>query len=247
MKKREYAILEWDTNAFGYKVAQITQRKLSEQKLRNLLNELKENKVRLVYWFVDPGAKESNRAARKVGGFLADEKVTYLADIPLELKDYKKPKEIKLYMGKRVTKKLEQLALEAGAYSRFKIDPNFGSREFEYVYKSWIRNSLRGNLAFETLVYKKGKRIIGFVTIGEKRQRANIGLTVVDANYRRKGIGTQLMEAAQSRAREKGFKKIQVVTQKANRQACNFYEKLGFKVESISNVYHFWLDGKKKN
>ena len=34
---------------------------------------------------------------------------------------------------------------------------------------------------------------------------------------------------------------IQVVTQKANIPACAFYNKMGFKIELIENIYHFWL------
>jgi len=40
---------------------------------------------------------------------------------------------------------------------------------------------------------------------------------------------------------EWGYDTIEVITQEANKGACIFYEKLGFKKKSVANVYHFWL------
>jgi ribosomal protein S18 acetylase RimI-like enzyme len=33
----------------------------------------------------------------------------------------------------------------------------------------------------------------------------------------------------------------EVATQKANENACRFYESIGFKVKNIVNVYHLWI------
>jgi ribosomal protein S18 acetylase RimI-like enzyme len=33
----------------------------------------------------------------------------------------------------------------------------------------------------------------------------------------------------------------EVATQKANENACGFYESIGFEVRNIINVYHLWI------
>jgi dTDP-4-amino-4,6-dideoxy-D-galactose acyltransferase len=34
---------------------------------------------------------------------------------------------------------------------------------------------------------------------------------------------------------------LEVPTQLDNIQACRFYEKCGFQIKEIKNIYHFWL------
>ena len=74
-----------------------------------------------------------------------------------------------------------------------------------------------------------------------KDTRADIGLLAVDEEARGKSIGKLLMHAAFIKCRDLGYKEVQVVTQKANATACAFYEKLGFRIEKVENIYHFWI------
>jgi dTDP-4-amino-4,6-dideoxy-D-galactose acyltransferase len=78
------------------------------------------------------------------------------------------------------------------------------------------------------------------VPVGEKNGRGDIGLLAVDSSMRGKKLGIALVNAAQQWTIENGFTTAQVVTQGENVSACRFYEKCGYRIDKIENVYHFW-------
>lgn len=104
-------ILEFDTNLAGFKVAKILPSRLSEFALGNLLNELRQQDVRLVYWLADSDDFVSNQAAINNHGFLASKHVTYLIDLasldPAELTE-KKPS-LRAIFAKQSKKALKKL------------------------------------------------------------------------------------------------------------------------------------------
>jgi dTDP-4-amino-4,6-dideoxy-D-galactose acyltransferase len=63
----------------------------------------------------------------------------------------------------------------------------------------------------------------------------------VDQGYRGEQIGTKLINQALSYFKKTGKFEVQVVTQKANVLACNFYTKNGFHLVNTINVYHLWI------
>ena len=58
---------------------------------------------------------------------------------------------------------------------------------------------------------------------------------------RGKSIGKKLMNAVLTYLSEKNTYMVEVATQKANENACRFYEAIGFEVRNIINVYHLWI------
>lgn len=79
------------------------------------------------------------------------------------------------------------------------------------------------------------------VTVGKKGDRADVGLIAVDASMRGKKLGAALVLAAQEWALKNGYGSAQVVTQGENLAACKLYEKCGYHVDKIENIYHFWM------
>ena len=71
--------------------------------------------------------------------------------------------------------------------------------------------------------------------------KGSISLIGVDQGYRGEQIGTKLIHQAIAHFNNLGKKEVQVVTQKANVLACNFYTKNGFQIIDTVNVYHLWL------
>lgn len=238
--KKNYEILDWDSERFGYKVAKITTEDVDNKSFRNLLKDLSSKGIRLVYFFVPPKNKSLNRVAVRNKGFLVDEKVTYLKELPKKSRK-KKHVGIKSYLKRKLVPRLRFLSLEAGVYSRYRVDPHCEKGEFEKLYTEWIKNSLSGKIARDVLVYLNKGKEIGFITMGEKNGRCNIGLIAVDPAFRSEGVGGKLLDAAFDKAVRWGYREMDVVTQMGNIGACRFYEKNGFKLESVVNIYHFWL------
>ncbi|MBJ6749697.1 GNAT family N-acetyltransferase [Geomonas anaerohicana] len=234
--------LDWDTGFFGFKVARILPERLQSAQLQTALAELEREGVTLAYWACDPDDLGSQQAALQSGGFLADRKVTYCIDAAT-MRDRGIPpsgSSVERYVDEVTTPELEELALQAGVYSRFRIDPRMPREKFEELYRIWIRNSVNGRIADQVLVARDAGKIVGMVTVGRKGDRADIGLVAVDASMRGKKLGGALVHSAQQWALHNGFEVAQVVTQGDNLAACRLYEKWGYKVDSIRNIYHFW-------
>lgn len=241
-EKEKYAELVWDTNFFGFKVGRIIPDEVKPQELKGLLHSIKKDSFRFVYLFLDPSDKEFNRAAVENKGKLMDEKITYSIKLTQDVSE-KRNGHISEYEPKsnNVDKQLINLALQAGNYSRFSIDPNLGADQFFNLYSEWVKNSIHGSMADHIYVYKIKNKIKGFITVKINNKVGEIGLIGVDEKERGAKIGSKLMTFAKSFFSSKGVDEINVVTQKENIIACKFYEKNGFKIKKIQNVYHFWL------
>ena len=68
-----------------------------------------------------------------------------------------------------------------------------------------------------------------------------IGLIAVSPLSQGKGYGHILNDACCNELIMRNINTIEVATQKDNKSACRFYEKCGFSVQSVTNIYHFWL------
>ena len=240
----DFQLLEFDSTLFGFKVAKILTPKLSLKKLQAILHELREQNIRLVYWTPDSTDKTSQQAAKKLGGFLGSEHITYLLNLKTLNPIPTIAPEIEIYEHQQklaaTNMELEELAIQAGTYSHFNTDPNFPKELFLKLYRTWIENSINGSIASKIMTVYQENKIAGMITLGTKNGRGDIGLLAVNPNFRGKNLGTKLVSSAQAYFIESGFSLAQVVTQKANLPACRLYEKCGFHREKIENFYHFW-------
>jgi dTDP-4-amino-4,6-dideoxy-D-galactose acyltransferase len=149
-----------------------------------------------------------------------------------------KPFEARIHSSNEIKK----LALESGEFSRFNIDVNFKSNEYERLYTEWIEQSINKKIAFEVLVAaNKNETILGFITLNKKSDTlADIGLLAVSAASRGKGIAGKLLQHSFEIVERLGFKSIQVVTQFNNQPAMRLYQNAGFEIKERTFVYHYW-------
>lgn len=227
--------LEWDSQFFHMNIAKIETDLLSI----NVDEELKDLQVKnldLVYIEI-PFSKEY-KAPHSLGK-LVDVKCVY--EIFVDTPDYYIQDE-HISICKDYSEELYSLALQAGHKSRYKTDPLFEKGEFERFYKTWVINSLNGEIADCVFVYLENGIIKGFITLKIKDDCGSIGLFAVDSSIRGKGIGHRLMDAAVNFTLSKGKNIIRVVTQQDNFGACRFYEKYGFKRMSTNSVFHKWIN-----
>jgi dTDP-4-amino-4,6-dideoxy-D-galactose acyltransferase len=236
-----YKILDWDSQFFGYKIAAIQATNLNLDKLEKILIELRDQSVKLIYCFAGPGDEISNSSFKSVSGLLVDEKVTFFKRIS-EADTFTGSEFIKPYNLHYASEKLKSIALQSGIYSRFNIDPSFKNKEFEKLYLEWIEKSVQKEIAEEVLVYYDNEDEKGLITLGLKENSGSIGLLAVDENMRGKSIGKKLVQSALLYFKEKKADIVEVVTQTKNKSACGFYKSVGFKVKSLVNIYHLWIN-----
>jgi dTDP-4-amino-4,6-dideoxy-D-galactose acyltransferase len=232
--------LKWDSDFFGYKVAQILNQDIDEQYFTETINYLKTQNYRLVYLKTEPENTKLNDFAKRNKIFLADKKVTFSIKFS-EADNFSESNEIKDYKHDFVSDDLLKLAYQCGEFSRFKIDKNFKNREFEKLYQIWIEKSVKKEIAEKIFAYYIENSVSGMITLTKKNNIGIISLIGVDSNFRGQKIGQKLIEQTKNYFKQQNIFKIDVVTQLDNQTACNFYKKCGFKISKIENIYHLWM------
>lgn len=230
--------LKWDSDFFDFPVFKLNYTNdIDTEKLFSV--NVHEN---VLYYVFSENILISKNVLSNYNGKLVDEKVV-LNKQGLQLKKNIKNK-IELYSEITPNANLYRLAKISGQYSRYKTDKRLPSFTFKNMYDLWIENSCKNE---NSVVYvcKHKNDIVGFITLDISLNSGKIGLIAVDDNMQGKGIGYELMCKAENHLVGLGIDNISVATQKSNKKALNFYVKLGYSVDTTSNIYHFIL--KKKN
>jgi dTDP-4-amino-4,6-dideoxy-D-galactose acyltransferase len=225
----KFKTLDWDSRFFDLKIAEL---KLGNYIIdQHLMDDIKSSKFDLVYLF---SKKEIPEVLSNAG--YSDIKITYSKILDgTVIKEI--PDNIIPFQGV-INKELENLALLAGKYSRFCLD-DLLRPFYKRFYRTWIKNSINKEIADVTYVYKENNNIYGLITVKRDKDSATIGLIAVNVEEKNKGIGRNLMVAAERWAKTNGLFKINVATQKRNKEACGFYEKVGYDIMDIDYIYHF--------
>ncbi|MCL4809445.1 MAG: GNAT family N-acetyltransferase [Thermoanaerobaculia bacterium] len=236
--------LAWDSAFFGFEVFSIADGDLTEAELRSALLESRARGASLVYWFADAGRAVSPTLLDEFGGALRDEKKVYgRSSLRGPGTALKARAEVSVRRGSDPDGPLTALALAAGEYSRFRVDPRIPSGAFQRLYETWIRRSCAGEIADAVIEAREpGIGLCGMVTVSVDGDEGSIGLIAVAAEARGRGIGAILLRGAEEFMAGKGATRARVVTQGANRPACRLYESACYDVVSQTDVYHFWLD-----
>lgn len=238
-KTPTYEWLKWDSDFFGFPIARIrfeNATAINADEISRMLREIGDHGGNLVY--LEYPYEENQPPMEIPGSGHVDTKVIY----SLDLKAYHSPSDnpgIKTFEGEGEL--LYELAYASGHESRFKLDKRFGEENFRRLYRAWIDNSLRGEIASHVLISGETGDPTGLLTLDTRPAEASIGLLAVRSDYRNRGIGRNLMEAAKSESKAAGCERLSVATQLNNRGACMFYEREGFRVSKITYIHHIWL------
>ncbi|MDR0370254.1 MAG: GNAT family N-acetyltransferase [Prevotellaceae bacterium] len=233
--------ISWDTDFFKRKTGKIsyTTHQGNEDFIPFLI-EADSCGYELIYVFANGDTFIDKEVLTQYRGKLVDRKVLYAGNLDsLSLGGC--DDEVVEYTDDKLSDDLERLAYLSGGYSRFRTDNGFDNDDYVRLYKTWMLKSLAKDLADKVFVYKENNRILGMVTLKYKGEMGDVGLIAVDNSTQGKGIGKRLINACARDLSAKGIYKLEVVTQEANGAACLFYEKCGFSISSITNIYHFWL------
>ena len=227
-------VLQWDSDFFGLRIGRADlQTKADALELRAMHEELK-RQFDLLYVF-DPNAI----GFEAEGARLVDEKILYSK--PCEPR--KQYDDIVFFKQVKPTEDLYRLALVSGGYSRFKLDERLPQGSYERLYTRWIENACpKEGTNKQILTYLDTNSIAkGMITIDYQGELGHIGLVAVDTDCQHQGIGGKIMSTLDGYLFDLGVKTLEVPTQKANTDACRWYEKNGFTVQSRTQIYHWWL------
>ena len=230
----EICTLQWDSDFFGLRIGRADiHTKKESLSLAERLSELKRD-FDLLYVF-DP----HNVGFDANGAWLVDEKILYSK--PCEHR--KQFPEIAFFEGTSPSADLYRLALVSGGYSRFKLDERFPKGSYERLYTRWIENACPKKGTNKQILISSDPQgaTKGMITIDHQGELGHIGLVAVYPDAQHQGIGGKIMSTLDGYLFEHGIKTLEVPTQKANTDACRWYEKNGFVAQSKTPIYHWWL------
>jgi dTDP-4-amino-4,6-dideoxy-D-galactose acyltransferase len=228
------------------RVAQVTCPDLSDAALGAVLEKARREGIRLAYWTTHADRELPEPILRELSGRLVDRKVTFRTELIANGHTARAPGPLKIlaYPKGPPSAALLALGVSAGEYSRYKLDPHVPVEKFKSLYEIWVKRSTLGELADVVLIGSLTGDIhfpAGMITVAVQGTVGVIGLIAVHETARGQGVGPSLVREAQRWMTARGLSSSTVVTQLANRPACKLYERCGYRVQDIKNVYHFWL------
>lgn len=230
-----FRILEWDSQFFDLKIAQLEQNILSMGNDNLCLKKLAEANVNLAYYNSNTPVRETRND--HFDFFLVNKKVPIKKKINNSTPMHEN---ISFYNDPEPDEKLKNLAQRAGAFSRFLKDPNIDPIKVKELYEEWIVKSVKKEMASEVLVYKKNNKIEGFVTLKTNPPLGETPLFAVSREVEGKGASFALMRAADSVLYDKGCSYYTSATQAENKAALTVFRRHGFEINPIEYTYHLW-------
>jgi len=236
-------ILDWDSDFFGCRIAQITVNRLNGVNLERILTWCRNHAIRCLYFLADADHAETIRLAEDNGFRLVDIRVTLdkvLQDIPI-IREEASLVAVRLFKPEDIPA-LRAIARTSYHDSRFYYDPNFPKHLCDFLYETWIEKSCDG-YADAVLVAELEGQPVGYVSCHLLSQReGKIGLVGVSAHSRGKGLGQRLMSESLRWFSQRGVRQVTIVTQGRNCTAQRLYQQLGFLTKSVQLWYHRWFE-----
>lgn len=240
--------LKWDTDFFGFHVAQVLSNQLTEESLHSIDAWCRQNDVSCLYFLSCSDDARTIRLAEASSFKMVDIRITFDAENPFKANtNINRSKKIYLRHAQREDVDfLVTIARESHHDSRFYYDQYFPSHLSDALYGAWIKQSCAG-YADAVLVAELKHLPIGYISchIGEGSHAeydpiGRIGLIGVSRMEQGKGIGHLLLTNALEWFENHEVQKVRVVTQGRNRAAQRLYQRCGFLTQAVELWYHKW-------
>jgi len=131
----------------------------------------------------------------------------------------------------------------------FEISKDSKKLNWKDLHKQFVKGTAFENIGSEDHNIKEEKyylyydqKPIGYFCLGrDKETMQNIGILfmAIDKKMRGCGIGKQIIDFSKDYVKNKGEKRLYLVTMEKLKNLINYYESLGFKYKN--SYYHLWL------
>jgi dTDP-4-amino-4,6-dideoxy-D-galactose acyltransferase len=239
-------LLDWDTNFWGFPVAQLVGRTLSDRTYAAAVDWMKQHPIRCLYFLADPEDAATARSAESHGFRIVDERVTlhwFASSHPSPAScDLRADLQIRPSQPEDLPS-LRAIASSSHTDTRFFVDTNFPRDSAHELYVQWISNSCRGFADLVLVALLQGE-VVGYCSCHLPRDNSDpgrIGLLAVAPHARGTGVARSLVERALAWFVQKGASRVTVVTQDRNLAALRLYLRCGFTIESRQHWYHRWF------
>jgi dTDP-4-amino-4,6-dideoxy-D-galactose acyltransferase len=232
-------ILPWDSTFFGRRIARVRGDLLTPDLCRAIDHWASEHRIDLVYFLARPDDLQTTELAEANGYQLVDVRMTFERSLDSEFKPETHCTAAIRPAVAADRDALIALARQSHQGTRFYFDSRIPRDKADELYAAWMARDLGGDV----VVAERGGQIAGYVTFTYDPQRAvgSIGLTAVASSQRGGGIGRALMGTALQAMRNRGARRVTVVTQGRNLAAQRLYGRCGFIACNLQLYYHRWF------
>jgi dTDP-4-amino-4,6-dideoxy-D-galactose acyltransferase len=233
--------MTWDSNFFGFPIAFIGSRYLSEN-IQNFTDQFViKNKIKLIEYLCNCHDDLSVHVAEKSGFHFTDIRITFVLNLQKHTVNPSEGHMIGL-AGENHIKSLKLSTHDMYKDSRYFYDGNFELDKINSFYSEWIEKAVLGKFDHECYCIFENNQPIAFCTIRYNKNTASIGLFGVTNGFAGMGLGKILLDDVVFRMKQKGLTQIFVVTQGRNYGAQRLYQSAGFRTFSTELWYHKWIN-----
>ena len=232
--------LDWDSAFFGRRIARIESTRQTDAALAAAVASSEREAVECLYLLADAADIETIRAAERHDFNLVDVRVQLQCDRVTQGDEHAPMTAVRQATVDDLPA-LAAIARVSHDATRFHVDEHFDRDRVADLYACWVERSIAGELAEAVWVVEVDNRPGGYVTLQALPGTTQIGLIAVDARYRGRGLGGQLIAASRRWSARQGRPLLTVVTQGRAAAAVRFYEREGFRTQSVHFWYHRWF------
>lgn len=234
--------LEWDSSFFGFNIAYILVRNLTNDIVSEMKNFVSEKDVRLVQYLCDCHDNKSVIIAESNGFHFTDIRLTFEKKIA-KLTTPKLPNNFTYGIAeKNHIKVLKSISDNLYLDSRYYYDGNFKIDKINEFYKGWLEKAVKGLFDDECYCIFLKNVPVAFCTIRYTSPlKAAIGLFGVSSDYRGLGLAKSLLDCVNNTLYQKNIKEVFVVTQGRNYSAQRTYQRSSFLSQKSELWYHKWI------
>lgn len=235
-------LLSWDSEHWGFPVARINDKRLTEDVAREAIRWCQERKVKCLYFAADGTCAKTLQLTWTNGFRFVDMRADMEKSLCKSI-----PNQADLIRCREAVEDdlptMEQLARTAHQDTRFFKDTNFDRTKAADLYSLWIARDFREYKVFAAVSTDNPNKALGYISVSAAGgEVGRIGLVAVSPEARGCGLGHLLVEHASEWCRSRGADTVKVATQGTNIPALRLYEKCGFKVADVKVWFHLWLN-----
>jgi hypothetical protein len=242
MPTTDWSCLKWDSEFFGFPVAEARLPGFDPSAIRSVLSEAKTAGISLL-------VMKSEQELDLPEGYdveLVDvsQRLTFDFDAAA-MREYNEAKlSIVAVQDEVLTDDILRLGRMGGTFSRFRADPHFPKSQADRLFEAWVRRPAQCPDLFKLHVAQTEDGQVAGILVSELRDGVGRpSLLAVDRRFR--GPEFRLTEgfflAAWRWFESCGANRGEVVTQRRNRAAMVAYTALGWQPAGVEYVYHAWL------
>jgi len=233
--------LKWDSDFFGFTVAFVSSKILTESVSYHIEKYIEENNIKLTQYLCDCHDRGSVRMAEKFGYHFVDIRLSFEQKLEKLIPSTLNEGYAFGIATESDIEDLKKIAHHIYVDSRYYFDGNFSRDKIDQFFGNWVEKGVKGAFDDECCVIYHNDKAIGFCTIEYNIEKtANIGLFGISQEYRGKNVGLNLLYSTFGYLKEKGYTNLNVVTQGRNYGAQRLYQKAGFLTKKTELWYHKW-------